>query len=100
MVKAKFLNGTVKEVHRGEDNRFHCNCGNVLQHPLSLLRHAKQCSNAEPDNGIQLADCMSQFNDFMSKYEIMNVASLGDGNGDMEVENSGDCIGIQFRGKC
>ena len=42
-VKVRFLNGTVREITRGSDGTFSCQCGRVFGHPGSLHSLAKQC---------------------------------------------------------
>ena len=92
-MKAKFSNGRVKEIHREEDNTFRCDCGRVLRHPLSLLRHAKQCDGvldhgAELNDGIELADSISQLENSITENETREAGDLG------------DCIGTQFKRTC
>jgi hypothetical protein len=79
-VKVTFLDGKVREIFRGQDDVFRCNCSKVFQHPLSLLRHAKHCYGVELETYTQLSSIVSVIDDDIT-----------------EVEDLGVCIGIWFR---
>src|SRR5579871_3730605 len=81
-VNIKFGNGQFKEVHKGMDGTFLCECGRKFKHPISLRSHAKKCNgHSELDYNI----------DDLSSSEILI---------DEITEELGDCIGnrIEFGG--
>jgi len=92
-VKVRFSNGIVREITKGENNIFTCNCGKVFRHPRSLLRHTKQCDGAldnvvELNDGVEFTDSISQSENSITENETR------------EVEDLGDCIGTQFKRTC
>jgi len=55
-VKVRFLNGTVREITRGSDGTFSCQCERVFGHPGSLHTHAKQCGEVQRDEVVEFGD--------------------------------------------
>lgn len=81
-VQVRFQNGKLKEIQRGRDGSFTCDCGKVFKHPISLRRHGKQCVGAELENDVHSAENTSLLEDSMNEDEVG------------EAEEMGDCTGI------
>jgi hypothetical protein len=65
LVKAKFLNGAIKEIRRGPDGKFRCPCGRVFCHPVSLRTHASGCGGSDSPLNIGLNDGGSRSDNLM-----------------------------------
>lgn len=86
-VKVRFQNGEVREIQKGRDGSFTCNCGKVFKHPISVRQHGKQCIGTELENNCELDNGTSGSEDLMSEDSMNNSVVP-------EAGELGDCIGI------
>jgi hypothetical protein len=76
-VKVRFLNDTVREIMRGSDSTFSCQCGRVFGHPGSLHTHGKQCGEVQRDEVVEFGDGGL----LLDEDDVSELESGGEGTG-------------------